>query len=325
MKSCTIIISHYESLHFLHACIRQIRRYEHPDIKQHIIIVDQSCEDTRNIIFKEYNYVRNISLRSSDPLYSGHSIDCAMRMENFKTDYICQLHVDAFPIHKNWLLLPITLIEEYGFAFAGQLHFYSRSTDTIYPPGPFFSMSPTFNVARTETYREMSLNGGFTRFHEREKIKPAFNFQSTDWQEWAMQDYANRGSDDDVPAFHWEDKYRQHNKIGLALTGMMGIPGQDPGYGRIIEDIVFHFGFGNEHKGVGDKMGTNYLYWMNRIKQEGLTDDIIEEMLLLARTNNVDLSHPSGTQGRTEWVGNKKQVFPCRYEVCTRIKELKQV
>lgn len=324
MTSCTIIVSHYESLPFLRACVRQLRKFRHHDIRQKIIIVDQSSEETYKKILIEFDGKGDISIGNTLPLYSGYGIDCVLRNKEIETEFICQLHVDAFPIHKNWLLLPISLMQATTLKFVGQLHFYSRDTDTIYPPGPFFSMSPTFNVARTETYKEMSRNGGFTRFHEREKIQPGVDFQSTDWQEWAMQDYANRGSDDDVPAFHWEDKYRKHDKLGLALTGMIGVPGQEAGYGRIIDDLVFHFGFCRESVGVGAAMGEKYLEWTRRIN-EGFTDELIEEMVTAAYANNVDLSHPSGTQGRTQWDGNLKKVYPCSYELCLKIKELKLV
>lgn len=312
--NCTIIVSHYESLPFLRACIRQIRKYKHPEIEQHIIIADQSRDETYFKLYNEFDG-DDITVCQTKPLYSGYGIDWVMRNIEIKTDYICQLHVDAFPIHKNWLYLSIKLIEENNFAFVGQLHFFSRPTDTIYPAeSKFFSMSPTFNVAKTSTYKEMSLDAGFTRYHERAKTDLTFN--NNDWEEWAKEDYWNRGSDDDVPAFCWEDKHRQHDKLGLAITGMIGVPGEESGYGRIIEDMVFHFGFCRESIGVGSLMGSKYVNWTKRINR-GFSDELIEEMIKAAKQNK------SGWD-RNVWDGKLKVINEPGKELNNKIEDLKK-
>lgn len=331
--SCTIIISHYESLHFLHACVRQIRRYKHKDVRQHIIVADQSDDETNDKIIAEFGKKTNIEpcgtnrdirIVKMPPLYSGYGIDYIMRFIPLSTKYICQLHVDAFPIHKNWLWLPIKLIEENNFTFVGQLHFLSRPTDTIYPPSSqFFSMSPTFNVAPTAIYKEMSHQAGFTRFHQRPNMNSLIKFDNSDWADWAKEDYDHRGSDDDTVAFCWEDKYREHNKLGLAITGMIGKPPQEAGFGRIIEDMVFHFGFCRESVPVGDRMGENYCRWSNRIKAD-YTDELVEEMLAVARGGSVDPDHPSGTLVRNVWDGKEKTCNPPPEELNKRVEELKK-
>jgi len=289
MTSCTIIISHYESLNFLRACVRQIRKHKHPEIEQYIIIADQSGKDTAIQIMDEFNG-EDIVVVHTKPLWSGYGIDYLMRDGGIETDYICQLHVDAFSISDKWLLLPIKLIEENNFAFVGQLHFISDGKSSIYPPGrPFFSMSPTFNVARTETYKEMALQAGFTRFHNRttdfhNKIPMDFpmTFANNDWELWAKEDYYNRGSDDDTVAFCWEDTYRQHNKLGLAITGRIGVLGREPDFGRVIDDLVFHFGSCREAISILSKMGNKYQEYTKKIK-DGYSDELVEELLSMVK------------------------------------------
>lgn len=321
MKSCTIIISHYESLPFLRACVRQVKKYWHPLIRQQIFILDQSGDETHDKVLKEFDDIYTTSVIRTKPLYSGFGLDYVLRLAQIKTDYICQIHCDAFPISHKWLHLPITLLEEYNLSFVGQLHFYTFPTDTIYPlKNPFFSMSPTFNVARTETYLEMSLEAGFTRFHERAKID--MEFKNKDWQEWAKEDYGNRGSDDDTVAFCWESNYKNTDKLGLGVTGIMGIP-PDPGYGRIIDNLVFHFGFCRESKGVEHFMGEKYRQWTERI-HNGYDNKLIEEMLSESRKNFQHHSGTSYTQLRNFWNGTDKIHSPASEELNNRIEELKK-
>ena len=319
-KGCTIIISHFESLAFLRACVRQIRKYVHPDIEQHIIISEQSGEAIHNQVLSEFGNASDITVAKMKGLYSGYGIDYIMRYVDIKTEFICQLHVDAFPIHKNWLSLSIQLMEENNFAFVGQNHFFTNPSQEnyYYLKNMFFSMSPTFNVSRTAIYKEMALEGGFTRFHAREKIDVPMTFANNDWAEWAKENYAGRGSDDDVIAFCWEDNYRTHDKLGLGLTGIMGIP-PESGYGRIIDDIVFHFGFCRESVGVGSLMGKSYCDWTARINS-GFTDELIEEMLSVSRVTKINPQ-----EGRIMWDGHTKTVSPSDDELNKKIEQLKKM
>lgn len=308
MPSCTIIISHFESLHFLRACVRQIKKFAHHEIPQHILIIDQSGDKTHYGVMYEYCDDPEVRVMRSKPHYSGYGIDWAMRYGNIHTDYVCQLHVDAFPIHHNWLYLPIKLIEENNFSFVGQTQFYTKPGDSIYYLNKmFFCMAQCFNVARTETYKEMSLIAGFTRFHEREKDKQMF-FVNDDWARWAQSDYHARGTDDDVVAFCWEDNHRQHNKLGLSVTGMI-----EKQYGRTIEDLVFHFGSCRESIGVFGSMPQQYQDYTKRIK-ENYSDELIDE--LLSKVVRKDFP-------RDVWDGVLKERFEADEELTKKIEQLK--
>ena len=310
--SCTIIISHFESLPFLRACIRQIRKYANSEVMQHIIIADQSGEAQHTTLLAEFWGDEDINIVWTKPLYSGFGIDYIMRNIPIKTDYICQLHVDAFPVHKNWLYLPIQLLKDHYLSFVGQLQFIADGTASIYPPDKFFAMAQCYNVAKTKTYRELSMAAGFTRYHNRPQA--GMEWGSGDWAEWAKKDYNSRGSDDDIVAFHWEDTHREHDKLGLAITGFV-----EPSWGRIIEDVVFHFCSCREAIGVSDSMPKLYREYTKKINED-YSDTLIEEMINLAKANR-----PPEMQilTRNFWDGKTKESKHITNELHKRIEELK--
>ena len=313
MTSVTIIISHFESLNFLHAAIKQIRKFKREDILQHIIVADQSRDLYHNNIVAQYWGDEDITVVKMLPLYSGYGLDFILRNVEIKSEYICCLHVDAFPIHKNWLYLSIKLLEENLLHFVGQLQCMSLPTDTIYPPSKgFFAMAQSFNVARTETYKEMSLEAGFTRFHNRGEAN--LQFYNDDWAAWAAEDYQARGSDDDIVAFHWEDKYREHDKLGLAITGYV-----EKSFGRIIEDVVLHFGSCRESIGVINQMSDGYRKYLGRINN-GYTEELISEMVSLAKANQPPQEK---ILRRNHWDGKLKISTSPSEALSKRIEELK--
>lgn len=313
MTSCTIIINHFESAKFLYAAIRQIRKYKHPEIFQHIIVADQSSKETYLEIEKVYENDKDVDVVwILKQLWSGYGMDYCMRYRNIDTDYVVELHADALPISDQWLMLPIKLIQEYGFSFVGQLQFISKPTDTIYPPGkPFFAMAQSFNLGKTETYRELSMIAGFTRFHNRPQS--GIEWPNNDWMNWAKDDYNARGSDDNVVAFWWQDQNRRQDKMGLAISGFVA-----PNFGRIIDDIVFHFCSCRE--GLNGSLGKEYNDYVRRIN-ENYSDELISEMVELAKKNR-----PPEMEilSRNFWNGKTKTHSPPSEELNKRIEEFKK-
>lgn len=313
--SVTIIISHYESLPFLRTCLRQIEKYKHPDIEQKVIVADQSTIPYAYSVKELCNNAR-VEFMSLAPLYSGFGVDYIMRYGKVDTDYVCQLHSDAFPISDKWLLAPISLMEENNLAFTGVLQFICDKPSPIYPPTRgVFGMAQCFNIGRTDVYKEMALEAGFTRFHNRPN--DAMSWANSDWANWAKEDYQARGSDDDVPAFFWEDNHREHDKVSLGFTGKMGKDGEESNYGTIIEDLVFHFGFHREAVGVMPQMGPKYGEWTRKIK-ENYSDELIEEMLTEARKQT---TNPEGN--RLFWDGKEKKATYTSHTINQRINQFK--
>ncbi len=318
-KSCTIIISHYNSIPFLRTCIRQLRKYIHPKIGQHIIISDQSNDEIHEQVILEFGNSSDITIVRTKGLYSGYGIDWLMRHASIESEYICQLHVDAFPIHKNWLFMPISLMEENDFKFTGVLQFICDKPETIYPYNGkgVFAMAQCFNIGKTDVYKEMSLEGGFTRFHNRPQAENGMTWNNDDWAKWAEADYHARGSDDDVPAFFWEDNHREHDKMSFGYNGKIGISGEESNYGTIIEDMVFHFGYHREGLGVMPQMGAKYQEWTRKINED-YSDYLIELMLAEARKQPMDC-----VSGRKVWNGKIKKASQSSDELNILIEQLK--
>lgn len=322
--SCTIIIYHFESIPFLRACVRKIRQYKHPEIDQHIIITEQSSDSTRNLVVSEFGDNTDITIIPMKPLWSGYAIDYVMRYGNIQTDFVCGIEPDVFPIHKNWLYVSIKLLQEFDFKFVGGLltetnpekdaQYYCYTEKKI----PFYWISQYLRVGRTSDYLELSLQGGFTRFHNRPEAENNMTWANNDWAEWAKTDYIHRGSDDGTIAHFWEDNYKENDKFSYAVTRIMGVP-PESGYGRVIDDMVFHFGFCRTSCGVENEMGKNYCRWKNIINIWGCDDALIEDMINASIPVNID---PFST--RSVWNGKLKKSFPPSEALNKKIDALKR-
>ena len=265
--TCTIIIYDYDSLPFLKGCMRQIEKYKHPDIQQKVLISEQGSKETFNEAVKLFgdNVVHKLK-----PLGSGYAIDYFMRGGFVDTDYVCTLDVDALPIHKNWLKVPITLCEEYGFRFAG-VH---AEIESAYGGG-FFCMCQYFRVGRTKDFRLLSQGGGFTKYDRRPKTNISF-----DDHQWARN--GRSWSDDGVIAHWWEDTKCTADKFTFATLQYLDVAPSEGRYGRNTDDLIFHFAFSYNAFQVGKRieaLGENYWTWMRRIETTGFSEELLNEML----------------------------------------------
>lgn len=319
MTSCTIIIYHFEGIEFLKACVRKVRQYRHNDITQHIIITEQSSDDCYNNVVTLFGNDSDITIVRMKSLWSGYAIDYVMRFVDIKTEYVCCIEPDVFPIHKNWLYVCIKLLEENNFKFVGGLLSETSGTEserkTYYYKNNFYWISQYLRVGRTIDYKELAMEGGFTRFHNRPEAERGMTWSNNDWSEWAKDDYINRGSDDAVIAHVWEDNYKENDKFSFAVTYIMGVP-PESGYGRIVDGLVFHFGFHRTSVGVENKMGEKYVNWKSRINN-GCDDNLIDEMLVDA------MGKQKTSDSRSVWNGKLKKSFPPSEELNKRIEELK--
>lgn len=264
--TCTIIIYDYNSLPFLRACVRQIEKYKHPDIDQTILISEQGSAET-------YHKARDLfggCVHSLLPLGSGYAIDYFMRSGLVTTDYVCTLDVDAFPIHRNWLKVPITLCEDQGFHFSG-VH---AEIESAYGGG-FFCMCQYFRVGRTEDFMKLSLGGGFTKWDQRKLT--GMKFDDRGWHTGSRA-----WSDDAVIAHWWEDHNLQHKKFTFATLQYLDVAPSEGRYGRNTDDLVFHFAFSyNAHQVAKpiEALGQNYWDWLYRINVSDFAEELLDEMM----------------------------------------------
>lgn len=323
--TCTVIIFNHNSQNFLDLCIKQIMKFQNPDVQLKIIIAEQSGEKEQKEVIEKFGGYGDIQIVAMPSLRSGFAVDHILRTVDIDSEFICTLDCDAFVISKAWLSLPIQLIKENGYSFVGGLFFESRKEETVhcYLNNPFYCMSQCYRVGRTETYKELAKEGGFTVFHARKDLGFEYGKGHEAWAKWAADDYINRGSDDGTIAHFYEDNFTNNNKLALSVSHTMGDSKVESGYGSIIDDLVCHFGFVHWGCGIEDRVAKDYAYWKKKINDG--EENVIEEMLEVAYKNPSDPYHYQGTHVRSVWDGTEKKSYPSSPELNKRIEELKKV
>jgi hypothetical protein len=262
---CTILIFNYESISFLRVCIHQIRKHRNPLIVQHIIISEQSGDAGYMQVIAEFGDDPDIVIVPMKKICSGYAIDYVLRYMRIETEFFCTLDVDSFPIHVNWLLTSIQLLQETDMSFVG----LRSPIDGWYRENqgrtqPFFIMGPCYCVGRTAHYTDLSLKMGYTKHEDRPKINGLFGFSHDTW--------GAGYSDDGVAASWYEDTQGERRKLSYGITGRMGLTTREGEYGRVIGDLVIHICFSYTSLLHGDKrleaMGKDYLALYEKIENE---------------------------------------------------------
>lgn len=268
----TICIPVCYELQFLKGSIRQIMKHKHKEIDYEIIICDQTNEEMSKEIKTLFGNNPEIKIVKIPRIDAGYPIDIAVRMAKGK--YFCTLDADAFPISDLWLYLPVKLIENFNFTFIGKESGLHHSyTEQL---GQYFHLNNYYRVSRTDIAKVISEEIGFIRPQNKNKVDIKYNKNISVW------------CDNGVAAQWFSDT----NKMGPKLCLMMDkIIGKTPNlgvYGMVIDDLVFHMVFGqtNEECGINN-LGDGYVSLNREIYDNGLTDEIIEKLLSLAKTENI--------------------------------------
>lgn len=269
---CTILIpacTQFEANFVLYS-LKQIDKYRHPEIEQEIIIADQTESDVFvNLISTlPTRLLKEIRIITMPRIDAGYPIGEGAR--HATGEYFCSLDADAFPIHRNWLYMPIKLIEKYGLSFVGKqtgLHMHPDYKAN----GNFFHINNYFRVSYTRTARRCAEEVGFMRYEHREKagFTPSVN---TNWKTHC---------DNGVIAQWYSDMAKMGTKVSLALTKCVGITNEMGLYGMIIDDLVFHLVFGFSEQWVTDQqktLGSDWLAWKERMNTEGM-DKTLDAMV----------------------------------------------
>lgn len=308
MDSCTIIIPHVNTQHLLYGSINQIKKLT-KNIDWEIIVADQSDPEIHQEIIEKYKDDSNIKILKLNRVDAGYPIDVAARMS--KKEFFCSLDADAFPIHENWLYLPIQLIKEFNLSFVGQ--------DTglgIHPEyafdGEFCHLNNYFRVSKTSIVKHLSETAGFCRVQNRHRT--GLSYQDIGWR----LNHADNG----VLAQWWSDKKSLGGKVGLALNKILGMTKEFGVYGMCIDDLVFHFVFGYHPDTIADankSLGSDYLNLESKIKKEGLTEQNIEALL-----EGLKEHHPYSSRIYSPGNGGRGVSLSTENSIYLRIEELKK-
>ena len=268
----TVCIPVCYEFEFLKGSIRQIMKYKHDEIDYEIIICDQTSPEMSEKINQLYGGNSEIKIVRIPRVDAGFPIDVGVRMA--KGEYFCSLDADAFPISNLWLYLPVKLIEKFGFSFIGKesgLHL-----SYIKQLGDYFHLNNYYRVSKTSVAKKISEEVGFIRPHNKRKVDLHYD-----------QDHAI-SCDNGVIAQWYSDNQNMGPKLCLMMDKIIGKTPTLGVYGMIIDDLVFHMVFGqtNEECGINN-LGNAYVSLNTEINQTGLTDEIIEKLLSLSKTENI--------------------------------------
>lgn len=269
MTDCTIIISNYNSLHWLRIAVHQIRKHtKHP---YHIIISEQS-EDPYDVQ-AEYNGWNMITVVPNPAHSSGAGLDYVLKNVEIKTEYVCAIDVDTFPISDEWLSFPIALLKECGLTWVGLRAEIERAYGLNY-----FHIAECYRVGRLKDFRLLSdLVGWYQR-----KGDPFF--------------------DNAVCAQAWEDEHYKHKKLSLPVTGRIGLTLTEGEYGRVIGNLAMHFCLAftsTLHERREKNVGDDYLMWEEEIKSCSDPDRLVDKIM-----GAVKYSH--SLQPMQYWDGEKE-------------------
>lgn len=268
----TICIPVCYEIEFLKGSIKQIFKHKHDEIEYEIIICDQMNEKNSNEVNELYKNITEIKIIKIPRIDAGYPIDIAVRMA--KGEYFCTLDADAFPISNLWLYLPIKLIEKYGFSFIGKESGLHLSYTNL---GNYFHLNNYYRISKTDIAKKISEEIGFIRPQNKNRSELTYNKN------------INISCDNGVLAQWYSDINNMGPKLCLMMDKIIGKTPTLGVYGMIIDDLVFHMVFGqtNEENGGLNTLGNDYYVLNNEIITNGLTDEIIEKLISLSKTENI--------------------------------------
>jgi hypothetical protein len=309
MNSCTILIPHVNTPHLVIGAINQIKKLT-KNVDYEVVVADQSDEAIHKSLLEKYKNDERIKVIKLNRVDAGYPIDVVSRSST--KEYFCTLDADAFPIHPNWLYLPIQLLKEFNLSFVGQDTGLGHHPAYAFD-GEFCHLNNYFRVSKTETAKLLSETAGFCRVQHQHRT--GLKYEDVNWK----LDHADNG----VLAQWYSDKKSLGGKVGLALNKILGMTNEFGVYGMCIDDLVFHFVFGYHPDTINDakkSLGNQYLDLENRIKSTGLTEEIIEELIASLKDH-----HPYETRVYSMGNGGRADTLNAQNEIYKRIEELKKI
>ena len=270
MIKVTVAIPHADTPWFLRACLESIAAQQHPEIELEVLVADQTRDDK---LHKEVCAVVAASAVPTKLVYcrhlgSGSGLD---RLLKFSTgEYFCSLDCDAWPIHKNWLWMPVQLVNE------GVAQWVGNDTGLALgykEKGDFVHLNNYYRVSKTDMARDVSRAVGFIRWDSRWEI----GFVASDYY-WESLGGTVK-CDNGVVAMHHT---RNHTKLHLPITRYLGATPQVGIYGMVIDDLVFHLVFARNFLQAQDPLaafGPDFCGLYKRLSSEPITRATVEYLV----------------------------------------------
>lgn len=271
-----ICIPHINTPYFLEGCLNQIEKHSDKYDYQ-VWVMDQSNPEHKSTV-REICQKHICCIMVDIPkVDAGFPLDFALGKILDKFTYFVSLDCDAFPIHDNWLHVPIELINRHNFSFVGHdsgLHLHPDYAKN----GNFFHLNNHFRVSKTSVAKKISQEVGFMRPQNNNRV--GFTPISHNWQGQA---------DNGVVAQWHADMQNYGPKLSLSLNKIIGMTNEFGVYGMCIDDLVFHFVFGYHPDTIADpqkSLGQNYLNLVKEIATTGLTEPKVQQLLQMLQPHH---------------------------------------
>jgi len=274
MITVSVCVPHVDTPWYLQACLESIKAFSHPEIVTQVIAVDQSSQAHKSVAEK-LCAAHGAHFVSTPRVDAGYPIDVALR--NATGEYFCSLDCDAWPIHKNWLWLPVQLIKrgltDWVGADTGLAQAYAMR-------GKWIHLNNYYRICRTEDAKAASKAVGFMRYENRDRCGHFVPLDKS-WEALGKQLHCDNG----VIAQWW---CRNQKKLSLSVCRALGKTPEMGLYGMVIDDLVFHmvFGYGEEWiPNLMKTLGPDYLKLRERM-QKGFGPELIAELVPLTTFND---------------------------------------
>lgn len=342
-KSIGIIIPHWNSWHFLKACLENIQKYKNPTLKETIYVIDDTSDDGSFEKAKDYfkndasiQFHQVVRPSKKDDADVGYLLDFGIGL--VKEQYIAMIDADIMPISTDWLSFPIWLQEKYNCSSVGldtglsscYIH-RIRGQNWWQPQEGYFThgglydnqwfscTNNLYRVMNNALAKVVSESIGFTRdCPNKSNIFNKIYRKGKDILKLSILNkrypYFPGCEDNGVAANQFIDINAFGPKFNIPLTGYIGLTPSDGTFGQNISGLIFHFALStralsDERREVADA-GKDYYYWVNRIQQD-FDDQLISEL--------IDASRPFRDSWYSPLVGASwyKQEFLYIEELCS--------
>jgi len=274
---CSVIITHVNQPVMLKTVISQIKRYSHPEVQHDIIVVDQSPQTIFEQIKREHT-VSGTTIVHAPKIDPGYAINVGIL--HATGEFCCTLDCDAFPINKNWLLVPINLIQKNGFAVVG----HSTGLDVSYKhKGDFLELNNYYRICRTSLAKKVAEDVGFMRPHAREVASFVPKNKDYEGTNLCPANMPPSYGDVGVVANWYIDNKKLGTKLALKMTKCLGVCKEYGGtYGMILDNLVFHLSLGYAEDYMSPesmlRLGEEFLK-IKKLVNNGVNGDVIDKLV----------------------------------------------
>ncbi len=306
MNTVAILVSHFESWPLLKGCIEAIKRTRNAGISQRVYIVDDDSRDgSRERAESTWCGDPEVSIlrfrrRNKGVPDAGQLLDRALSVIN--ESHVALIHVDTFPISRDWLSYPIYLLRRHACSVVGcetgqstcyldkvagrwenasahgsQPHYGLLSNEY------FTCINHLYWVSSTETATTVSKAVGFKR-HSTLSNKVISRLLPHRWtnllRRRGVLPFPN--ADNDVRANYFIDANRLGPKFALPITGFVGRTPTLGVFGQNVLGLVLHFSLSRtmirSYRHSADP-GEDYRAVAERLLAEGVTESFLEYLI----------------------------------------------